>query len=72
MSVMKLSDDAISQIVRLIQMGILTGTDVSDQLRTLELTVDDDRLQPSQDYVETFEKNLEKMQELISQAPLNP
>jgi|TARA_R110002074_G_scaffold16872_7_gene56039 hypothetical protein len=69
---MKLSDDAISQIVRLIQMGILTGTDVSDQLRTLELTVDDDRLQPSQDYVETFEKNLEKMQELISQAPLNP
>ena len=33
----KLSDSSIVQIVRLIQMGMLTGTDVTDQLRTFEV-----------------------------------
>ena len=39
--VLKLHDSAISQIVRLIQLGILTGTDVSDQLRTLECVIEE-------------------------------
>lgn len=64
-NVVKLSDQTIAQIVRLIQMGILTGTDVSDQLRTLELVVntDENKVDPCQDYMATFEKNLEKLQE---------
>ena len=33
----KLSDSTIAQIVQLIQLGILTGTDVSDQMRTLKV-----------------------------------
>tara|TARA_A100001515_G_scaffold143055_1_gene143246 strand:- start:257 stop:472 length:216 start_codon:yes stop_codon:yes gene_type:complete len=60
--VLKLNDTTIAQIVRLIQLGILTGTDVSDQLRTLECVVQDGSLVPNPDYMEVFEKNLEAMQ----------
>ncbi len=63
--VLKLHDSAISQIVRLIQLGILTGTDVSDQLRTLECVVADGKLAPNPDYMEVFEKNLQSLQDSI-------
>jgi len=33
----KLSDEVISQIAKLIQLAILTGTDVTDNLRTLSV-----------------------------------
>lgn len=59
----KLSPNAIAQIVQLIQLGILTGTDVSDQLRTFRLCVDADTntLVPSPDFLEMYNKNIEKM-----------
>ena len=62
--VLKLNDATIAQIVRLIQLGILTGTDVSDQLRTLECVITNDSLAPNPEYMEVFEKNLEAMQNI--------
>ena len=61
----KLSDSSIAQIVQLLQLGILTGTDVTDQMRTLRLSVDKNKteLVPSEDYLEMFKENLEKLQE---------
>ena len=64
-NVIKLADEAISQIVRLIQMGILTGTDVTDQLRTLELVVEGNSAKPSDDYLEMFENNIKVMEDSI-------
>lgn len=59
---MKLSDNAIAQIVRLLQFGMLTGTDVSDNLRMLELSASPaDQLDLDPDYLVTFEKNLAKL-----------
>lgn len=60
----KLSDMSIAQIVQLMQLGILTGTDVSDQIRTLRLTLDENsnKLVPSESYLETFNENLKKLQ----------
>lgn len=63
--VYKLHDTAIAQIVRLIQLGILTGTDVSDQLRTLECVIEDERLAPNPEYMEVFEKNLQSLEESL-------
>ncbi len=40
----KLSDDAIAHIAKLLQMAILTGTDIVDNLRILRLVSDDDGL----------------------------
>ena len=64
----KLSDNSIAQIVKLIQMGILTGTDVSDQLRTLELVVEKDQVEPDKEYLQAFEDNLSQMLELADAA----
>ena len=61
---LKLHDSTIAQIVKLIQLGILTGTDVSDQLRTLECIEEDGKLVPNPEYMEVFEKNLAAMAEL--------
>ena len=40
--VYKLSDSTNAQIVKLIQLGILTGTNVSDKMRTMRVVVDAD------------------------------
>ena len=59
----KLSIKAIAQIVQLIQLGILTGTDVSDQLRTFRLCVDEESksLVPSKEFTDAYNQNLDKM-----------
>lgn len=60
----KLSDTSIAQIVQLLQLGILTGTDITDQLRTMRLSVDKETgsLVPSEDFVEMFNENIDRMQ----------
>ena len=61
----KLSTNAIAQIVQLIQLGILTGTDVSDQLRTFRLSIDEETqtLVPSKEFVESYNTNISKLAE---------
>tara|TARA_Y100000310_G_C20450902_1_gene700664 strand:- start:54 stop:308 length:255 start_codon:yes stop_codon:yes gene_type:complete len=56
-----LADSAIAQIARLLQVAILTGTDVVDNLRTLRLTEADGKLEASDDYVQAFNDNLQTM-----------
>ena len=62
----KLSDQTIGQISKLLQLAILTGTDIIDNLRTLRLVVNDDKVELEPGYVEHFEKNLKKMTEFVS------
>ena len=51
-----LSDQTIGQIVQLIQLGILTGTDISDQMRTLRVVLDEEEnsLDPCPEYMKVF------------------
>ena len=56
-----LADSAIAQIARLLQVAILTGTDVVDNLRTLRLTEVDGKLEASDDHVQEFNDNLQSM-----------
>lgn len=60
----KFSDSTIAQIVQLIQLGILTGTDVSDQMRIMKVIVDqeDGTIKPDPAYLEMFQENLKRMQ----------
>ena len=60
------SDSTIAQIVQLFQLGILTGTDVSDQMRTLRVVIDQNKKKviPCPDYIEMFNENLEKMKQI--------
>ena len=57
----KLSDAAIGQIAKLLQVAILTGTDVVDNLRTLKLVANDGTLELEKSYKEQFQKNIDFM-----------
>ena len=57
----RLSDETISSIAKLVQLAILTGTDVVDNLRTLRLEVNDNELTPTAEFNENFQKNLDDL-----------
>ena len=61
----QLCDSAIAQIAKILQGAILTGTDISDNLRQLELTESEEsgKLTVSEGYQEIFNNNVEKMVE---------
>ena len=64
----KFSDEVISQIAQLLQVALLTGTDIVDNLRTLRMVIDDGILVSDPDYSETFQENIQRM--LIQAAEL--
>ena len=64
-----LSDKSIGQIAKLVQIAILTGTDVVDHLRLIKLVSDDKgELSPTSEYEKGFEDQISKMME---ENPLN-
>ena len=64
----KFSDDVIAQIAKMVQLAIVTGTDIVDNLRTLELVAEDDKLYVSKEYQELFDENLNKMLKELNEA----
>ncbi len=68
MSNLKMSDDTISQIARLVQLAILTGTDVVDNLRVLELVEDGGVLNPAPEFLERIEENISSLMEEAQSA----
>ena len=58
---LQLGDDVISQVAKLLQIALLTGTDVVDNLRQLQLSIDGELLSLSQDYKDSFDTNLQNM-----------
>ena len=58
-----LSDKAIVRIVDLLQLALLTGTDIVDNLRTLRLTADGEKLTISEADNEAFVAGVQRLQE---------
>ncbi len=61
---MNLTDTVIAHIAKLVQIAMLTGTDVVDNLRTIRLIVDEtnsSQLELDPDYETKYNDNLEKM-----------
>ena len=64
-----LSDTSIAQLAKLLQLAIITGTDIVDNLRLMQLVASEDgSLVPEPEYLENFDKNLNK---LIAQAAVD-
>lgn len=61
----KLSDDAISVIAKNLQLALLTGTDIVDHLRMMELFENEGKLSPTDNYNEQFEINVQTMLETL-------
>jgi hypothetical protein len=67
----KLSDETIGQVAKLVQLAILTGTDVVDNLRQIRVTPSDEdnnSLDPTAEYLDVFNSNLQKLQDQIAQT----
>ena len=59
---MKLHDSAIAHVAKLIQMAILSGTDITDHLRMMQLKKNDsDSLVLDEEYESVFNDQIEKM-----------
>ena len=55
-----LSDETIGQVAKLLQLAMLTGTDIVDNLRMLKLSVNQDtnQLDPSPGYAGMFDEQV--------------
>ena len=65
---MQLHDNTIGQLVKLIQMALLTGTDVVDHFRMMQLQVENDKVIVDPDYLKVFEDSIEKMMSNLPQT----
>ena len=59
---MRLSDNSISQLVRVLQLAMLSGTDITDNMRMMRFIAEDDLIDLDPDYVEAFNDNLSAME----------
>jgi hypothetical protein len=68
---MKLNDTVIAQIVKLIQMALLTGTDIVDHLRMMILDQgENDNLVMNSEYQKVFDASIEKMLQNVNQQDI--
>lgn len=58
-----LSDDAIGHVAQLLQLAILTGTDIIDHFRAVRFTINTNsgQIEVHPQYAENFSNNLERM-----------
>lgn len=57
-----LSDEFIAQIAKLLQLALLTGTNIGDNLRLVQVTPNEDgKLVLAEQYKNNFEANIQKM-----------
>jgi hypothetical protein len=69
----KLSDSVIGRIAKTLQIALITGTDIVDNLRQLELMIHNGELVLTPDCDESFSRNLENMMENLpaQNSPFN-
>ena len=67
---MKLNDEVIAHIAKLLQMALITGTDIVDNLRMIILDEKEGSLYLNEEYVANNNENIQKMidKALSSQA----
>ena len=64
----KLNDSVIAHFVKLLQLGLLTGTDIVDHFRMVRLTLEEDELFLNKDYENNQEENISRMLQEASQS----
>ena len=67
-----LSDDAIAGIAKLLQVAMLTGTDIVDNLRTLRLVQVDNKMTLSPTFVENWDANIQNMLSEVTDTAAPP
>ena len=62
---MRLSDEVIAHVAKLVQLAILTGTDVVDHMRMMVLNEEEGSLFLEESYSQASEENIRRMIEEI-------
>jgi len=69
---MRLSDTVIAHIAQLVQLAMLTGTDVVDHMRMMALVDNDGTLELDEEYERQSEENVQRMiQEAVNMQSNN-
>ena len=73
MKTYKMDDKTIAQIAKCVQIAILTGTDIVDNLRQLEFRINrkDSQVTVTDEYLETFANNVERMMQELNNTTEN-
>jgi hypothetical protein len=58
---MKLNDEVIAHVAKILQMALITGTDIVDHMRMLVLTGEGNELFLDEEYLKNHAKNIDKM-----------
>lgn len=58
---LKLSDDAIALVRELVQLSILTGTNIVDHMRAIRLELVDGAVYPTEAYVNAYNAQIEEL-----------
>ena len=56
---MKLNDEVIAHVAKILQVALITGTDVVDHLRMVVLDEEDGQLFLNEEYAKNHEQNIE-------------
>jgi len=63
--VLNLNDSVIAHIAKLLQMSMLTGTDIVDHMRMIRLVEKEETLVLDEEYSSIFDGTLDKMMENV-------
>tara|TARA_B100000212_G_C27160424_1_gene441426 strand:- start:450 stop:677 length:228 start_codon:yes stop_codon:yes gene_type:complete len=58
---LKLDDNVIAHIARILQVSMLTGTDIIDHMRMIRLTSKEENLVLQEEYANVFDGSLDSM-----------
>ena len=58
---MKLNDEVIAHLAQILQLALLSGTDIVDHMRMINLEESDGELFLNEDYVNNHKENIQNM-----------
>ena len=59
--VLLLDDSVVGHLAKLLQVALITGTDIIDHMRMVRLTTESTKLVLEEDYKQTFDVSLDNM-----------
>ncbi len=59
--VLQLDDSVVGHVAKILQVALITGTDIIDHMRMIRLSSKDSKLFLEEDYQQTFDVSLDNM-----------
>ena len=59
--VLQFDDSVVGHVAKILQMALITGTDIIDHMRMIRLSEKDSKLFLEEDYQQTFDVSLDNM-----------